>query len=70
VSYADNKISKGNVASRVSHTVLYLREINGVKLFLDNQPNEGPRIISEEQLLKIYSRQNADVATIAEPLLT
>lgn len=58
------------MASRVSHTVLYLREINGVKLFLDNQPNEGPRIISEEQLLKIYSRQNADVATIAEPLLT
>jgi hypothetical protein len=68
ISYADNKVSNGKVASRASHTVIYLREVNGVKLFMDNQPNEGPRIISEEQLLKIYSHRKADVATIAEPL--
>lgn len=68
ISYADNKVSNGKVASRASHTVIYLKEVNGVKLFLDNQPNEGPRIISEEQLLKIYSHRKADVATIAEPL--
>ncbi len=68
LSYADSTIFDGNVASRASHTVLYLREVNGIKLFLDNQPHEGPRIISEDQLLKVYSYRKADAATIAEPL--
>jgi hypothetical protein len=68
ISSADNKLSNGNVASRASHTVLYLKEVNGRKLFLDNQPGEGPRIISEEEFLRLYGNRGADVAKLAQPL--
>jgi len=68
VAYADNKLSTGNNSSRASHTVIYLKEVNGKKLFLDNQPNEGPRIISEEEFLRLYGHRGADVAKLAQPL--
>jgi len=68
ISSADNKLSNGNVASRASHTVLYLKEVNGKKLFLDNQPGQGPRIISEEEFLRLYGHRGADVAKLAQPL--
>ncbi|MHB8109471.1 MAG: hypothetical protein ACYDHW_05485 [Syntrophorhabdaceae bacterium] len=68
ISSADNKLSQGNVASRASHTVLYLKEVNGRKLFLDNQPGEGPRIISEEEFLRLYGQRGTEVAKLAQPL--
>jgi hypothetical protein len=68
IAYVDNKLSDGNNSSRASHTVIYLKEVNGKKLFLDNQPNEGPRIISEEEFLRLYGHRGADVAKLAQPL--
>lgn len=68
ISYADNKISDGNAASPAAHTVIYLKDVNGKKLFLDNQPNEGPRIISGEEFLRLYGHRGADVAKLAQPL--
>jgi len=68
ISYADNKISGGNAVSRAAHTVIYLKDVNGTKLFLDNQPNEGPRIISGEEFLSLYGHRGSDVARLAQPL--
>ena len=68
ISYADNKISGGNTASPAAHTVVYLKDVNGHKLFLDNQPNQGPRIISAEEFLRLYGHRGADVAKLAQPL--
>lgn len=68
IAAVDNKFSSGDNASRASHTVIYLKEVNGKKLFLDNQPFEGPRIISEDEFLKLYSPRGAEVAKLAQPL--
>lgn len=59
--------------SSASHTVTYLKEINGQKFFLDNTPFHGPIIISEKQLNEKYGNRNMDVAKtaflgVAEPL--
>lgn len=52
------------------HTVLYLKEVNGKKLFLDNRPGRGPHVISEEEFLKTYGRSDALVASasVAQPV--
>jgi hypothetical protein len=68
IAAVDNKFSSGDNASSASHTVIYLKEVNGKKLFLDNQPFEGPRIISEDEFLKTYSPRRAEVAKLAQPL--
>ncbi|MHB8137958.1 MAG: hypothetical protein ACYDGO_06155 [Smithellaceae bacterium] len=68
IAYVDNKLSNGSNASKASHTVIYLKEVNGKKLFLDNQPGEGPRIISEEEFLRVYGHRGTDVAKLAQPL--
>jgi hypothetical protein len=68
IAAVDNKFSSGGNASNASHTVIYLKEVNGRKLFLDNQPFEGPRIISEDEFLKRYSSRGAEVAKLAQPL--
>lgn len=68
IAYVDNKLSAGNNASKASHTVIYLKEVNGKKLFLDNQPNQGPRIISEEEFLRLYGHRGTEVAKLAQPL--
>ena len=68
IAAVDNTITSGNKASKASHTVVYLKEVNGKKLFLDNQPFEGPRIISEHEFLKLYSPRSAEVAKLAQPL--
>ncbi|MBK9570311.1 MAG: hypothetical protein IPO53_10645 [Chitinophagaceae bacterium] len=67
ISGAD-RLTSGN-QSTASHTVLYLKEVNGKKLFLDNTPGmsdatngRGPHIINEEQFMKIYGQRDADVA--------
>lgn len=67
IAAADNALSSGT-SSRAAHTVLYLKEINGKKYFLDNQPFQGPRIISEEDFLSLYGSREAQVAKLAQPL--
>ncbi|MBA4391497.1 MAG: hypothetical protein C0399_11250 [Syntrophus sp. (in: bacteria)] len=68
IAAVDNTFSSWDYASETSHTVLYLKEVNGKKLFLDNQPFEGPRIISEDEFLKRYIPRGAEVAKLAQPL--
>ena len=66
ITGADNLISTSE--SRASHTVLYLKEVNGKKLFLDNQPGVGPRVISEDLFMATYGHRGAEVAKLAQPL--
>lgn len=68
IAYLDNKFSGGNDTSKASHTVIYLKEVKGEKLFLDNQPFEGPRIISEDTFRELYGPREAQVAKLAQPL--
>ena len=63
ISVIDNYFS-GDKVSNASHTVTYLKEVNGKKLFLDNQRGEGPRIISEDAFLKKYGSRSAEVARL------
>jgi len=51
--------------SSASHTVTYLKEVNGQKLFMDCQPLHGPIIISEKQLNETYGNRSMDVAHLA-----
>ncbi|MDP3353108.1 MAG: hypothetical protein Q8S44_05145 [Flavobacteriaceae bacterium] len=68
-----DQIASGSNVSSASHTVTYLKEENGKKLFLDNIPGQGPKIISEDELLKSYGDRDTQVAKlntygIAQPL--
>lgn len=54
--------------SPASHTVLYLKEVNGKKLFLDHTPERGSHVISEDEFLRTYGRRNATLASVAQPL--
>jgi hypothetical protein len=58
----------GTRVSDASHTVLYLKEVNGVRFFLDNVPGEGPRIVPEAYILQKYGRRQTEVARLAQPL--
>lgn len=74
-----DRLLSGN-GSTASHTVLFLKEVNGKKLFLDNTPGVGDinngmgaHIINEEQFIKIYGKREMDVAIpaimgLAQPL--
>jgi hypothetical protein len=70
IAKVDNLLSSGDgdKASNAAHTVIYLKEVNGKKLFMDNQPFEGPRIISEDEFLNRYGSRGAQVAKLAQPL--
>jgi hypothetical protein len=68
-----DQIASGSTESAASHTITYLKEVNGQKLFMDNVPLHGPTIISEKQLKEKYGSRNMDVAQlskfgIAQPL--
>jgi hypothetical protein len=52
----------GAGSSQASHTLMYLKTVNGQKLFLDDQLGEGPRIKTEEMILKEYAGRSMDVA--------
>ena len=67
INKTDNLLS-GDKISNSSHTVLYLKKVNGVKHFLENIPGEGPRIIFEDEFLKRYGSRGAQVANLAQPL--
>lgn len=49
-------------SSPASHTVLYLKEVNGKKLFLDHTPEKGSHVISEDEFRKVYGHRDALVA--------
>lgn len=71
INREDNAATAGGNKSFASHTVIYLKEINGTKLFLDNQLGEGPRVITDRDFLNKYGHRGMDVATLgtlAEPL--
>lgn len=72
INVAD-KIASGSKTSEASHSITYLKEENGKKLFLDNNPGQGPQIITEDALLLKYTDRGAQVAKlsnygIAQPL--
>jgi len=67
INKGDNLLS-GDKVSNASHTVLYLKEINGKKFFLENIPGEGPRIIGEDEFLTRYGPRGVQVAKLAQPL--
>lgn len=72
ISAADKIVSRSAVTG-ASHTVTYLKEENGKKLFLDNNPGQGPKIITEEEILLKYADRTAQVASpgsygVAQPL--
>lgn len=48
--------------SPASHTVLFLKEVNGKKLFLDQTSERGTHVISEEEFLSTYGHRDALVA--------
>jgi hypothetical protein len=59
--------------SKISHTITYLREENGKRMYMDNMPDEGPVIIDEAEMKHRYVGREASVAQIqkgyvAEPL--
>jgi len=57
-----DKLTSWEWQSRAAHTFLYLREVNGVRLFLDSQPGEGPRIKNEDEIIATYGSRHIDVA--------
>jgi hypothetical protein len=57
-----DKLSSWEWDSRASHTLIYLKEVKGVKLFLDDQLGEGPRIKTEDQVVERYGMRIIDVA--------
>ncbi len=57
-----DRVSSWEWESPASHTVLYLKEVNGKKLFLDNTKDEGQRVITGEEFLKRYGPREAYVA--------
>lgn len=70
-SYAINagdQIASKSMNSKASHALIYLKEINGKKMFLDNVPGKGPRIISEDEYLFLYGNRGANVAQLAQPI--
>lgn len=60
-----DQLATGSTESSASHTVTYLKEVNGQKLFLDNLPLHGPTIISEKQFMESYGKNKMDVAQLA-----
>ena len=67
-----DRLSSAEWKSPASHTVLYLREVNGKKLFLDHTAGKGSHVISEAEFLRTYGQRDALVASarvaVAQPV--
>ena len=69
IRFAD-RVSSWEWESPASHTVLFVKEVNGKKLFLDNTSGTdgktvtgvGPHIITGEEFQKIYGTREAHIA--------
>lgn len=46
----------------IAHTVLYLRSVNGKRLYLDHQIDEGSRVLDEREFQARYSQRLSHVA--------
>ena len=57
-----DKATSATLRPRASHTFMCVREVKGVKLFLDNMPGQGTRIKTEDQILAEYGSLDMDVA--------
>ncbi len=62
-----DKLTSWEWNSYASHSCIYLKEVKGVKFFLDNIPGEGPRIKTEDQIIKEYGERYIDVARARRP---
>ena len=67
INAADVSLS-GTKVSDASHTVLYLKKVNGIRFYLDNVPGEGARIVPEAYIFNKYGQRQMEVAKIAQPL--
>ncbi|MHB8108869.1 MAG: hypothetical protein ACYDHW_02425, partial [Syntrophorhabdaceae bacterium] len=76
-SYASFWINLGDrlttdIRSPASHTVLYLKEVNGRKLFLDHTPGRGSHVIDEDEFLRSYAGRDMLVGSpklaVAQPV--
>lgn len=67
INAVDSTLS-GTKASDASHTVQYLKQVKGIRFFLDNIPGEGPRIVPEAYILNKYGKRQMEVAKLAQPL--
>ncbi len=67
INAVDTTLSSKKV-SDASHTVLYLKKVNGIRFYLDNVPGEGPRIVPEAYILNKYGQRRMEVARLAQPL--
>ena len=57
--------------SPASHTVVFLKEVNGTKLFLDHTMGMGTRVITEKEFFKEYGGRDAFKASsnwLAQPV--
>ena len=57
-----DKLTSWEFQSVASHSLIYLREVKGVKLFLDNLPGEGPRVKTEDEIKDEYWNCRIDIA--------
>ena len=57
-----DKATSATLRPRASHTFMCVREVGGVKLFLDNMPGQGTRIKTGDQILAEYGSLGMDVA--------
>ncbi|MEN6560779.1 MAG: hypothetical protein ABFD52_08405 [Acidobacteriota bacterium] len=57
-----DKAVTGSSRARASHTFMLVRDVRGVKLFLDNMPGQGTRIKTEAQVTAEYANVGMDVA--------
>jgi len=56
-----DKAMSATPRARASHTFMFVKEVKGVKLFLDNMPGQGTRIKTEGQIIAEYP-EDMDVA--------
>lgn len=58
----DSKINDTQESS--AHTLTCIKVVKDKKFYLDNQLGEGPRIITEEQMINRYSKRDLSVAEL------
>ena len=62
-----DKLTSWEWDSYASHSCIYLKEVKGVRFFLDNIPGEGPRIKTEDEIINEYGERYIDVARARRP---
>ena len=50
----------------VTHTLTCVKVVDGKRIFLDNQAEQGPRMISEDQFMNMYKDRSVDVAQLRQ----